>query len=65
MIEIILWWIVAMLFMVMLFFFGVIIYYQFQVIKLHGLGEQVKILNDQLLSVRNQLKEILKEIKLE
>jgi len=58
MIETLLWWIVAVLFMVMFFFFGVIIYYQFQVIKLHRIGEQIKILNDQLLSIKNQLKEI-------
>ena len=53
-----LWGIVAALFMVMLFFFGVIIYYQIKSVQLHRIGEQIKILNDQLLSIKNQLKEI-------
>ena len=56
--DIFLWGVVAALFMVMLFFFGVIIYYQFQAMKIHNIGEQIKILNDQLLSIKNQLKEI-------
>jgi hypothetical protein len=58
MIDILIWGLVAILFMIMVFFFGIVIYYQFQILKLHNISKQIKLLNNQLLSIKNQLKEI-------
>ena len=58
MINILIWGLVAILFMIMVFFFGIVIYYQFQILKLHNISKQIKLLNNQLLSIKNQLKEI-------
>jgi hypothetical protein len=58
MIDILVWGLVAILFMIMVFFFGIVIYYQVQILKLHNISKQIKLLNNQLLSIKNQLKEI-------
>ena len=50
------WGLVAIFFMIMLFLFGMVVYYQFQILKIHNISEQIKIIDSQLLSIKNQLK---------
>lgn len=58
MINILLWGLVASLFMIMIFFIGIIIYYQFQIISILNIKKQLKVIDSQLLFIKNQLKKI-------